>query len=88
MSFVQNSVLFVFDFICMFTEWMDQNGNIHKWSENQIGQDLSELLQHEIDHLDGILSPDRAIDQNSLVFREILEKNKLFYAKTVDYMIS
>ena len=31
---------------------------------------LSELLQHEIDHLDGILAVDRAINRNSLSTRE------------------
>jgi len=31
---------------------------------------LSELLQHEIDHLDGILAVDRAIDRFSLSTRE------------------
>jgi peptide deformylase len=31
---------------------------------------LSELLQHEIDHLDGILAVDRAIDRSSLCTRE------------------
>jgi peptide deformylase len=31
--------------------------------------DLSELLQHEIDHLDGILAIDRAIDARSLALR-------------------
>jgi peptide deformylase len=30
---------------------------------------LSELLQHELDHLDGILAVDRAIDRNSLKTR-------------------
>lgn len=30
----------------------------------------SELLQHEIDHLDGILAVDRALDRNSLCTRE------------------
>ncbi|MBK9166880.1 MAG: peptide deformylase [Bryobacterales bacterium] len=32
--------------------------------------DLSELLQHEMDHLDGILTIDRAIDRNSFCTRE------------------
>ena len=32
--------------------------------------DLSELLQHEIDHLDGVLAVDRAVDRNSLMMRE------------------
>jgi peptide deformylase len=31
---------------------------------------FSELLQHEMDHLDGILAVDRAIDRNSLRTRE------------------
>jgi peptide deformylase len=31
---------------------------------------LSELLQHEIDHLDGVLAIDRALDRNSLCTRE------------------
>lgn len=31
---------------------------------------FSELLQHEIDHLDGILAADRAIDSTSLCTRE------------------
>jgi peptide deformylase len=35
---------------------------------------LSELLQHEIDHLDGILAVDRAIDRNSLCTREEYER--------------
>lgn len=30
---------------------------------------LSELIQHEIDHLDGVLAVDRAIDRNSLCTR-------------------
>lgn len=31
---------------------------------------LSELLQHEIDHLDGVLAIDRALDRNSFATRE------------------
>ncbi len=37
---------------------------------------LSELLQHEIDHLDGILAVDRAIDAHSLSLRSEVEKLK------------
>lgn len=35
---------------------------------------LSELLQHEMDHLEGILAVDRAIDSNSLCTREEWER--------------
>jgi peptide deformylase len=47
--------------------YQDQDGKV-KLLEAAGG--LSELLQHEIDHLDGILAVDRAIDRNSLCTRE------------------
>lgn len=37
-------------------------------------KNLSELLQHEIDHLDGILAIDRVIDTKTIVTREEFEK--------------
>ncbi len=40
------------------------------------GGDLSELLQHEIDHLDGILATDRAIDARSLALRSEVMKSR------------
>jgi len=36
--------------------------------------DLAELLQHEIDHLDGILAVERAIDGKSFAFRSEWKK--------------
>jgi len=36
--------------------------------------DISELLQHEIDHLDGILAVDRAINSQSFALRSELRK--------------
>ena len=41
-----------------------------------VRNDLSELLQHEIDHLEGILATDRAIDNRSLALRSEVFKNK------------
>lgn len=35
---------------------------------------LSELLQHEIDHINGVLAIDRAIDSRHIVFRSEYEK--------------
>lgn len=35
---------------------------------------FSELLQHEIDHLDGVLAVDRAIDRNSLRTRDEFDR--------------
>jgi len=44
--------------------------------EVQAGEDrnLSELLQHEIDHLDGILALDRVLDVKTICTREQFEK--------------
>ena len=47
-----------------------------EWQEIQAGaeKDLAELLQHEIDHLDGILAVDRITDMRMLCTREEFEK--------------
>jgi peptide deformylase len=47
-----------------------------EWREIQAGaeKDLAELLQHEIDHLDGILAVDRITDMRTLCTREEFEK--------------
>ncbi len=41
------------------------------WRERHmaLAEDLSELLQHEVDHLDGILAVQRAIDHKSFALR-------------------
>jgi peptide deformylase len=46
------------------------------WHELEAGveNDLSELLQHEIDHLDGILAVDRMVSPRTLCSREEFEK--------------
>lgn len=53
--------------------YQDLSGEAH---EVRAGteRDLSELLQHEIDHLDGILAVDRITDIRSLCTREEFEK--------------
>jgi peptide deformylase len=44
------------------------------WAEQRIDldEDLGELLQHEVDHLDGILAVQRAIDERSFGLRSQL----------------
>jgi peptide deformylase len=44
-------------------EWVE-----HTW---YLEDDLSELLQHEVDHLDGILATQRAIDDRSFRWRDV-----------------
>lgn len=47
--------------------------------------DLSELLQHEMDHLDGILAVDRAIDRESFATREEYER-RYKASRTIPYV--
>ena len=50
-----------------------------EWHEVRAGEqrNLSELLQHEIDHLDGILAVDRITDIRTMCTREEFEKRYL-----------
>lgn len=48
-------------------------------------RNLSELLQHEIDHLDGILAVDRIVDTKTLCTREEFEKR---YRESSPYAFS
>ena len=45
----------------------------------------SELLQHEIDHLDGVLALDRAVDRNAIVSRKVFEGMPEHFARQVDF---
>ena len=49
-------------------EYLDMN-----WKEQvmSLEGELSELLQHEFDHLDGILATMRAIDNKSFVIKNV-----------------
>lgn len=42
---------------------------------------LAELLQHEIDHCDGILAVDRAVDTRHIVYASELAKQKSIHAR-------
>lgn len=53
-------------------EFMDLDGKHCSW---KLEGDLAELLQHECDHLDGILATMRAIDAKSFVFKD-MERSK------------
>lgn len=47
-------------------QFLDENWEPHIW---HLENDLSELIQHEYDHLDGILATQRAIDDKSFKWR-------------------
>ena len=48
----------------------------------------SELLQHEIDHLNGILAIDRAEGDGTFVTRAVFEDASARYLADVDYAIA
>jgi len=66
-------------------DYVDERGEPHHWPE--VDRSLAELLQHEVDHLDGILAVDRALDRDSLVLRSVYEANRAHFDAMVDYTI-
>ena len=53
--------------------YQDLRGESHEIRAGE-ERNLSELLQHEIDHLDGILAVDRVVDNRTICTREEFEK--------------
>lgn len=66
-------------------DYCDEHGKAHSWTD--VEPAIAELLQHEIDHLDGILAVDRAIDRYALVMRAAYDANREYYDAQVDYTI-
>jgi peptide deformylase len=64
--------------------YQDLAGERHEFRAGD-DRNLSELLQHEIDHLDGILAVDRISDLKSLCTREEFEKR---YRATSPYAVA
>jgi peptide deformylase len=64
--------------------YQDEAGAHHKFRAGD-DRNLSELLQHEIDHLDGILAVDRIVDMKTLCTREEFEKR---HRATSPYAVS
>jgi peptide deformylase len=52
--------------------FLDIEGRRQEW---YLEGDLSELLQHEYDHLDGILATQRALDDRSIVLKRASRRN-------------
>ena len=63
----------------------DARGDERVWE--RLDRATAELLQHEIDHLDGVLAVDRAIDREALVTREAFDANPGYFLDLVDYAI-
>lgn len=66
--------------------FLDDDGNISVMEK--LDQATSELLQHEIDHLNGVLAVDHALDADAIVSREVFEENPDWFRSKVDYVIA
>jgi peptide deformylase len=65
--------------------YQDEESEERSWDRLERAE--SELLQHELDHLDGVLAVDRAIDRESLVWRAAFDLEPELFRAQVDYVI-
>ncbi len=65
--------------------YLDEKGEVQEMK--QLDRAVSELLQHEIDHLDGVLAIDRALDKNSIISRAYYQQHKTQLDQQVDFFI-
>jgi len=65
--------------------YLDELGEPKAWEH--LGQAESELLQHELDHLDGVLATDLALDARSIIYRTAFEADPAAFQCQVDYVI-
>ena len=65
--------------------FQDERGHHKEWEH--LDPAISELLQHEIDHLNGILAIDRAVDTDSIIMRETYLAMPNHFRSLVDYEI-
>jgi peptide deformylase len=67
-------------------EYTDREGRRQSWQDLDVA--TSELMQHEVDHLDGVLLVDRAEDAGAMVAREVFERDPDRFRAEVDYTIA
>jgi len=65
--------------------YLDEQGTQRTWEH--LGQAEAELVQHECDHLDGILATDRAEGPEAIISREAFTTWKEHFTSQVDYTI-
>ena len=66
-------------------KWYNEKGEQQDWKD--LPEHISELLQHEIDHLNGKTSFDSIDGQNAVIHRDVYLRNKNHYDGLVDYKI-
>ncbi|WP_395011036.1 peptide deformylase [Undibacterium sp.] len=67
-------------------QFIDEQAIVQNWE--RIARPIAELLQHEIDHLDGVLATDLATDGTDIISRDIFDANPAQFQSQVDYVIT
>ncbi|KLU26564.1 hypothetical protein EOS_08830 [Caballeronia mineralivorans PML1(12)] len=70
-------------YVSVSIQYTTLDGCLHV--KESLPRELSELMQHEIDHLDGKLSFDHATGSNPYVHRSVFEADLAAFARLVDY---
>ena len=66
--------------------FQNERGDLVEWNKLELA--ISELVQHEVDHLNGILAVDHALDRDSIIARRLYEERKELFDRQVDYFIA
>jgi peptide deformylase len=66
-------------------DFQDASGAPRHWKEVELP--TGELIQHETDHLDGVLAVDHALDRDAIIARSVYEAQREFFDSQVDYTI-
>jgi len=66
-------------------ELLDEEGRQREWE--RLTRAEAELLQHEVDHLRGVLATDLALDDRSIIHRAALDADPAYVRAQVDYVI-
>ncbi|MEQ1891582.1 MAG: peptide deformylase [Planctomycetota bacterium] len=64
-------------------DYVDASGRHQSWKD--LGEAESELFQHELDHLEGVLAIDRLVDADSVVTREEFARERERLLASVDH---
>ena len=65
-------------------QFTNEDGQREEWP--RVSQPLAELLQHELDHLDGVLITDLALPRG-IISRAKFERDPAQFRDAVDYLI-
>jgi peptide deformylase len=71
--------------VSISVSYSDEEGRLQV--RERLGRAESELLQHELDHLDGILAVDLALSSRGIVYREAFDADPEYFRSQVDYAI-